>query len=1054
MKSLMFFFFLGLLAIPGLAKPKDKLNVPSDVAMAMRQLPAVLDFNIDVKPILSDKCFACHGPDKAKQKAGLRLDQAENAYATLPESPGKFAIVRGDISNSELVHRILSKDPKYVMPVPKSHLDLSAKEKAVLVKWIQNGAEYKPHWAFVKPVKNEIPTGQRAVDYFVQSKLTSIGLGLSARANRNFLLRRLSFDLTGLPPTPQEIHNFVADTSPEAYEKQVDRLLTSPHFGERMAADWLDIARFADSHGYTIDRIRDMSPYRDWVIQAFNQNMSYDRFIHYQIAGDLMPNPTKDMLIATAFNRNHPQNTEGGIVEEEFQMEYVLDRVNTFGDAFLGLSTGCARCHDHKFDPISQKNYYQLSSFFNTVREAGQISYNDDMPSPTMLLPTAKQEEVLTFIKSNIQTAEEKWRSHQVSTDSQKAWLASVEAQELMSAKSPSKRGLLAHYSFEGALASAIQAKDLGIMKRESGKMGDIPVFVSGKQGSGLAFDGDVYVDFQGMGVFRKSDPFTIGMWVNIPKDLKEGVIFHKSNAERLYNFKGFHVYLKNNRLEIMMAHTAPSNAITKITEADVPRDTWIHVALSYDGSSRAEGFHLYMNGQKAEMETLVDALDKDIIFYSKQEPGLQIGGWWRGLGFKGGKADEVYVYNRALRPYELALLASKQPAVDPLDFYVQVVDSLRQVRADELRHWRKALSDSTEKIQELMVMREMKFPKKTFVLKRGVYDAPGEEVFPNTPEKIMPFPTHLPKNRLGLARWLTDSKNPLTARVVVNRFWQQLFGQGIVKTSEDFGNQGEMPVNLALLDYLALKFQENGWNVKALLKEMVMSETYQQDSKTSPELREKDPENRFLARGPSARLSAEMMRDNALVASGLLNPRIGGKSIYPYQPEGLWEINSHSYKADTTQEIYRRSLYVVVKRSVPNPTLATFDASARSSCLPRRQKTTTPLQALVLMNDPTFVEACKVLGFQMAQAKSAQEAIKDAYLRVTGREIKAEELAILQQLQAKEIANFASKGQKMKGLLAAGRYKIPQEVDPAKVASYAVVASVIMNSDASITKR
>lgn len=1050
----MFLFFLGGISISGFAKPKGNLTLPADVALAMRTLPSALDFNIDVKPILSDKCFACHGPDKAKQKAGLRLDQAENAYATLPESPGKFAIVRGDISNSELVHRILSKDPKYVMPVPKSHLDLSAKEKAVLVKWIQNGAEYKPHWAFVKPVKKEVPSGRHAVDYFVQAKLTSLGLGLSAKANRNLLLRRLSFDLTGLPPTPQEIRAFVDDTSPDAYEKQVDRLLASPHFGERMAADWLDIARFADSHGYTIDRIRDMSPYRDWVIQAFNQNMPYDRFIHDQLAGDLMPNPTKDMLIATAFNRNHPQNTEGGIVEEEFQMEYVLDRVNTFGEAFLGMSTGCARCHDHKFDPISQKNYYQLSSFFNTVREAGQISYNDDMPSPTMLLPTAKQEEVLTFIKTKIQTAEDKLRLHQVSADSQNSWLVSQESKELTSAKRPSKRGLLAHYGFEGALTSEIHAKDLGIMKRESGKTGDIPVFVAGKQGSGLQFDGDVYVDFQGMGVFQKSDPFTIGMWVHIPKDLKEGVIFHKSNAERLYNFKGFHVYLKNNRLEIMMAHTAPSNAITKITQADVPRDTWVHLALTYDGSSRADGFHLYMNGQKEKMETLVDALDKDIIFYSKQEPGLQIGGWWRGLGFKGGRADEVYVYNRALREYELALLASRDQPVDLPDFYRHVVDSSRQVLSEELRHWRKALSDSTEKIQELMVMREMKFPKKTFLLKRGVYDAPGEEVFPNTPEKILPFSGQLPKNRLGLAMWLTDRSNPLTARVTVNRLWQQLFGQGIVKTSEDFGNQGEMPVNLPLLDYLALDFQEKGWDVKGLLKQMVMSETYQQDSKTTTELREKDPENRLLARGPSVRLSAEMMRDNALMASGLLNPRIGGKSIYPYQPEGLWEINSHSYKADTTQEIYRRSLYVVVKRSVPNPTLATFDASARSSCLPRRQKTSTPLQALVLMNDPTFVEASKVLGFQMAQAKSTQEAIQDAFLRVTGREIKAEELVILQQLQAKESANFAMKPQKAKGLLAAGRYKIPQDADQVRVASFAVVASVIMNSDASITKR
>jgi hypothetical protein len=401
-----------------------------------------------------------------------------------------------------------------------------------------------------------------------------------------------------------------------------------------------------------------------------------------------------------------------------------------------------------------------------------------------------------------------------------------------------------------------------------------------------------------------------------------------------------------------------------------------------------------------------------------------------------------------------MALLAAKPQAFDLEDYYAFAVDSSRILLAEDLRHWRKALSDSSEKIQELMVMREMNFPKKSFILKRGVYDAPGEEVFPNTPEKILPFSASLPKNRYGLARWLTDRNNPLTARVAVNRLWQQVFGQGIVKTSEDFGNQGEMPTNLELLDYLALDFQEKGWDIKGVLKQMVMSETYQQDSKASPELREKDPENRFLARGPSARLSAEMMRDNALVASGLLNPNIGGKSIYPYQPEGLWEINSHSYKQDTTQAIYRRSLYVVVKRSVPNPMMATFDASARSSCLPRRQKTTTPLQALVLMNDPTFLEASKVLGLQMAQAKNNKEAIQEAYLRLTGREIKAEELTILQALQEKEFGIFSKQEQKAKGLLTAGMFKIPAGVDRNKVASFTVVASVMMNSDASITKR
>lgn len=393
------------------AKPPKSLPMPADVAMEYRQLPTALDFNIHIKPILSDKCFACHGPDKAKQKAGLRLDLPENAYAKLPESPGKVAITPGNLQKSELAHRILSKDPSYVMPEPKSHLSLSAKEKAILLKWIQDGAVYKPHWAFVKPVKHIIPEskkGMNVIDYWVQTKLEKESIKISAKASKALLLRRLSFDLTGLAPSISELDNFLADNTPNAYEKQVDRLLASPHFGEKMAVDWLDLARFADSHGYTVDRIRDMSPYRDWVIKAFNNNMPYDTFIHQQLAGDLMPNPSKDMLIATGFNRNHPQNTEGGIVEEEFQAEYVIDRTNTFGEAFMAISTGCARCHDHKYDPISQKNYYELFSFFNNVREAGQISYSDDLPTPTLMLPTKEKDEVLKFIQTKILTMEEK----------------------------------------------------------------------------------------------------------------------------------------------------------------------------------------------------------------------------------------------------------------------------------------------------------------------------------------------------------------------------------------------------------------------------------------------------------------------------------------------------------------------------------------------------------------------------------------------------------------------------------------------------------------------
>ncbi|MCZ2473051.1 DUF1553 domain-containing protein [Aquirufa ecclesiirivi] len=1054
------------------AKPPKSLPLPADVALEYRQLPAALDFNIHIKPILSDKCFACHGPDKAKQKAGLRLDLPENAYAKLPESPGKVAITPGNLQKSELAHRILSKDPSYVMPEPKSHLSLSAKEKAILLKWIQDGAVYKPHWAFVKPVKQAIPESQKGmnvIDYWVQTKLEKESLKMSAKASKALLLRRLSFDLTGLAPSIPELENYLADNTPNAYEKQVDRLLASPHFGEKMAVDWLDLARYADSHGYTVDRIRDMSPYRDWVIKAFNNNMPYDTFIHQQLAGDLMPKPSKEMLIATGFNRNHPQNTEGGIVEEEFQAEYVIDRTNTFGEAFMAISTGCARCHDHKYDPISQKNYYELFSFFNNVREAGQISYSDDLPTPTLMLPTKEKEEVLKFIQTKIRTVEEKMNQSPTSNAPFQNWIKSKGHEKLADEMIP-QMGLVAYFDLDAALKNKVNDKQVAAIKRESGKTGDQPVFVKGKQGQGLAFDGDVYADLSPAGVFRKSEPFTIGIWVNIPKDMKEGVIFHKSNAERLYNFKGFHVYLKNNRLEINMAHTAPSNAINKVMKTYVPRDQWIHLALTYDGSSQAAGFNLFVDGQKSDMETVIDQLYKDIIYFSKNELGLQIGGWWRGLGFKGGKADEVAIYNRELIPYEIQVLAQRASWKDVVyksqdqwtnpqgeafrAYFKQNLDSTQWALAKEIKHWRTALADSSEKIEEVMIMQEMPQPKKSFLLQRGQYDAKGEEVFPNTPQKILPFPTNLPKNRLGLAQWLTHENNPLTARVAVNRFWQNFFGIGIVKTSEDFGNQGEMPSHPELLDALAIQFRESGWNIKQMMKQMVMSETYQQDSKATVEQREKDPENRFLARGPSVRLSAEMIRDNALQASGLLVNKIGGKSVYPYQPDGLWEINSSHYKQDTTSAVYRRSLYVVVKRSVPNPTLATFDAPSRSSCLVRRQKTNTPLQALVGLNDPTFLEAAKMLGEQMAVEIDVNKAIQITFKKLTSREATDKELALLVDLQRKSLARFQQDASKAKGWLQAGMKRVQGNMDGNLVAANAVVASAIMNSDASITKR
>lgn len=1070
-----FFPWIPLLAVILLSACSPDL--PEDVAVEYENLPEKLDYNIHIKPILSDKCFACHGPDEAKQEAGLRLDMAEAAYAELPETPGKWAISPGSLSKSELYHRIFSDDPDLVMPTPESHLSLSAREKALLVKWINDGAVYKPHWAFEKPVMPAVPKVKakdfslnNPIDHFIADKLLEENLRPSPEAAKEILLRRVSLDLTGLPPSVEQIDNFLRDTSPDAYEKQVDRLLASPHYGERMAADWLDLARFADSHGYTVDRLRDMSPYRDWVIDALNSNQPYDKFLHWQLAGDLMPSPTKDMLIATAFNRNHQQNMEGGIVEEEYQTEYVLDRTNTFGDAILGVTLSCASCHDHKYDPVSQKDYFQLYSFFNNVMEAGQISWDDAMPSPTILLPDEQKEKLISFMRNTVAQQEGTVQENiQADEAGFERWIQGERYRQI--AGQSFKNRLQAHYDFNREKpVNLVTGKENGVMERDGGSSGGNPEFGPGHSGRGLMLNGDIWMHCRDVAVFRKSDPFTVSMWMKIPKELDEGVLFHKSVAERLYNYRGYHVYLKDDRIELSMAHAAPGNAITRLSPAGIPRDQWLNLAISYDGSGKAPGFRLFLDGSEVEMETVTDALTKDILFYQSSQPGLQIGGWYRGRGFTGGSTDDVLVYERELTPFEIKVNAGKADwktimSKAPSGLNAEELSHLRSYyfaavsppvlnAKKELQQARASLADSVERIPELMVMREMDKPRKTFLLERGSYEAPGEQVFPNTPAAILAMPADLPRNRYGLAQWATHKDNPLTARVAINRYWQLLFGTGIVKTAEDFGNQGEMPSHPELLDWLAVTFQESGWDVKKMMKLMVMSATYRQDSKASAAAVEKDPENRLLSHGPAHRLTAEMIRDNALFASGLLNPALGGKSIKPYQPEGLWAINSAVYVPSTGDDVYRRSLYVVAKRSVPNPTLTTFDAGSRSYCVVRRQPTNTPLQALVTLNDPTFVEAAVVLGEHIAREKDIGSGVRLAYRRLTGRTPSQEEIDLLMELQQKEWEKFRKQPQKTTGWLHAGQYRLPEGQDAALVASCAVVASTIMNSDATLTKR
>ncbi|MCW5517239.1 DUF1553 domain-containing protein [Muriicola sp. Z0-33] len=1051
--------------------------------MAYDLLPEEIDFNQHVKPILSDKCFICHGPDKAKVKAGLQLHLPEFAYDELKDSPGEYAIKPGNLAKSQTVARILSDDPDYQMPKPDAHLSLSNYEKAMLIKWIEEGAEYKDHWAFSAPEKYAPPKVElqekvaNPIDNFVLAKLEGAQLIPNDKADKETLLRRLTFDLTGLPPDLQEMDNFLADDSPYAYEKQVDRLLASPHYGEQMTFDWLDLARYADTHGYTVDRYRDVSPWRDWVIKAFNENMPYDKFIQWQIAGDMMPDATQEQILATTFNRLHPQNGEGGIIDEEFRSEYVADRTNTLGQGLLGLTVACAKCHDHKYDPISQKNYYEMYSFFNNVNESGQISFDYSMPAPNLMLPNEEQEKFLKYIEALIGEEEKKVKEMgDAEVPNIKEWISTLGYQKINPDILPT--GLLANFDFNsGQLRNTLNLSQKGRIRRQYANDQKVNL-VSGFDGNGLKLDGDAWLHLDNIGNFQRHQSFSIGIRIHLPEELESGVIFHKGVGAKLYNFRGYHLALNDNKLELVLAHLHPANAIIVRSLSEVPKNKWVQLTMTYNGNSKASGLKIFMDGQQLPTKTVTDNLYKDISFNSNaygvadvpNDPGLQIGARWRGKGIGGAIVDDILVFDKELsklevlqisRPEQLTSLLTKsnkeltEDEVNVIsDYFLANKSKNLQTAKARLEQLKKVQVDSMDRVQEIMVMKEMAIPRASFILERGLYDVYGEQVFPNTPQKIFPYPDSLPKNRLGLAKWVTHRQNPLTARVAVNRYWQHLFGMGIVRTAEDFGNQGEMPSHPKLLDWLAIHFIESGWDVKALHKLMVMSNTYQQSSLASDQQKEKDKYNRLLARGPSKRLTGEMLRNNALAASGLLNKKIGGPSVKPYQPKGLWKINGAAYEVDKGDKLYRKSMYTIWKRSVPHPTIATFDAPERSYCVVRRQETNTPLQALVMLNDPTYVEAARALGNSMVAYTDIKDGITTVFRKLTGRTILPDELQLLVNLREEELVKFKVDKSKTEGWLSSGMYRISKQADGVAVAANAVVASTILNSDATITKR
>ncbi|MEZ4811127.1 MAG: PSD1 and planctomycete cytochrome C domain-containing protein [Allomuricauda sp.] len=776
MGKLSVFLICGLMCLVQGCKEKTEGYQDISLGKTVEKIPDSIDFSFHIKPILSDRCFKCHGPDKNAVEGGLSLNKPEDAYAPLGENKDRYALVPGDLEKSELIKRIYEEDPNLMMPPPESNLTLSAHEKELLKKWVEQGAVYKKHWAFVAPVEPKVPNlvndawSQNEIDKFILKKLGDLGFSPSEKAKREQLIRRVFFSITGLPPEVDQVSTFVESDDPNAYEKIVDSLLNTMAYAENMAADWMDVARYADTHGYQDDFERTMWPWRDWVIHAYHKNMPYDQFVTYQLAGDMVPNANKESLLATGFNRNHKITAEGGVIPEEYRIEYVEDRTNTFGTAFLGMTMECARCHDHKYDPLSQKEHFQLFSFFNNIDEKGLMANAQEIPKP----------------------------------------------------------------------------------------------------------------------------------YINVTKEDAKGVL------------------------------------------------EFVNMA-------------------------------------------------------------------KATRP----------------------------------------------KV-EVMVMQDMPQPRQTFVLNRGVYDQPTEQVFPSTPEAILPFPEDFPKNRLGLAQWLFHKDNPLTARVAVNRIWQKMFGKGLVETSYDFGNQGALPSHPELLDFLAIKFQSEGWDIKQIIKFMVMSATYQQSSEISKEMKERDPENIYLARAPRLRLSAEMIRDQALKVSGLLNTEVGGPSVKPYQPEGIWEEttgggggSTATYVLSQGKDLYRKSLYTFWKRTVPPPSMMTFDASSRDLCTVKRQETNTPLQALVLLNDPQLIEAARALALKTMEEVGSQpkEQISYIFQCGTSRVPNDEEIGVLYSFYQDALDKISEGKIAPDEYLAIGVSVPKDNISPEKLTALALTAQTILNLDETISR-
>jgi len=1033
--------------------------------------PSAIQYNRDIRPILSENCFNCHGADSAARKASLRIDRPEDATAKLTN--GVVPIVPGNAEKSEVIKRIFDEGDD-IMPPVKTHKVLSARQKQLLKQWVLDGAHYQPHWAFIAPVKAPLPTVKNRrwvsnpIDAFVLSGLEKAGFKPAPEADRRTLARRVSYDLTGLQPDPRDVEAFVKDKSPNAYEKLVDKFLASPKFGEHRGRYWLDAARYGDTHGIHIDNYREIWAYRDWVINAFNQNMPFDEFTVEQLAGDLLPNPTLEQRIATGFNRCNITTSEGGAIDEEYLVLYARDRTDTTSQVFMGLTAGCAVCHDHKYDPLSQKEFYSMSAFFNNTTQAAMDGNIKDTP-PTIVVPKAEDRKAWEELPGKKTKASEDVQAHKKAVKGDFVnWVAKPDF-DVFGARSLGDGLVFQAPLDEGSAKSKVYVNN----QERAFELGTNAAWQEGYTGAkALTLGKEAYPALSDVGDLSASNAFSCSVWLKFEGDRDGSVVSRMEDKDA--KLRGWDLYVSKRKPELHLFGSSSNQVMEVSTVHGLPGGgKWNNVCITYNGCSKAAGVKIYVNGVKQELkvekDTLTDSIHTEAPFRIGQRDGTAR------LSDVG--TQDIRLYSRELSEPEAAKLAeiprmqwlAKDPSTNArpaqneelFTFWLNATDSAYK----QLVKAREDLDTQEKDIKArgtiAHVMNEKPGMAEAYLLNRGEYDQRRDKVVAGTPAIFPPMPANAPRNRLGFAKWLVGDQHPLLARVTVNRFWQELFGTGIVRTAGDFGIAGEQPSNQELLDWMAVDFREHNWDIKRFYKLMLMTSSYRQSAKATPAKLEKDPLNRLISRGPRFRMDAEMIRDTALKAGGLLVDKIGGPSVHPYQPSGVWESvampesNTHDYHQDHGESLYRRSMYTIWKRAAPPASMDILNAPSRQTTCVRRERTDTPIQALVSLNDPQFVEASRALA-ELALKKGGstdQQRVDFMAERLVSRPFNKKEHAIVNGVLQNLLEHYRKSPKDAELLIATGESKADASLDKPSLAAYTMVASEIMNLDENLNK-